>query len=123
MEFRSPPPLSSAQRFGAAAFTLFALPVLAWVACFGYWLPVCGKAGWGYALIVLVGGSLIAPAVAGIAWAAGLGAMFAWHLHRVRKHRRLSILLSDAAILAVVLFFVGVMLGATLGQGGSCRLF
>ncbi|MBD9376014.1 hypothetical protein [Pseudoxanthomonas sp. PXM04] len=49
--------------------------------------------------------------------------MFAWHLHRVRKHRRLSILLSDAAILAVVLFFVGVMLGATLGQGGRCSLF
>ena len=116
-------PLSPVQRFGTAAFTLFVLPLLAYVACIGYWLPACGKAGWAVALIALLGGSLVAPAVAGIAWAAGLAAMFAWHLHRVRKHRRLSILLSDAAILAVVLFFVGVMLGATLGQGGSCSLF
>lgn len=123
MKSPSPFPLSTGQRVGVAAFTLLAVPLLASLACIGFWLTACGGDGWILGVIVLFGVGVLAPAASATAWAVGLAAMFAWHLHRLRRHGRFSVLFSDAAIISVVLFVGGAMLGAVLGKSMRCSLF
>lgn len=115
--------LSTRHVFGVAAFTLFALPALAYAVFAGFSVVGCGSEGWSWAFMLLYGLSVIAPVEMGAAWAVGLAVLFVWHLHRLNRRRRFRVLLSDAVIAAIVLFFASLVLSAVLDDGMHCSLF